>query len=517
MSVIVPGGTILICNNVPLIDNYLDTLWFDDKQQQYAYFVSKVKYKLENYTYMRVNEALRVEIPSENLYDCNYLVFRNDTFGTKYFYAFITGVTYINNETSEIKYELDVIQTWHFDYELRQCFVERQHSLTDAPGDNLIPEQLETGEFVFEKQAPAYATDLDVMIATTFHISAESVSKDGTLRPTFGQVQSCLEYTILKQNRVVTVLSEIDKAGLADGVVSIFLFPRAFASTSADYEFHPQNKITYVTSKYSRPEKIGTYVPKNKKLLTAPYVDLMLDNLNGNSAAYCYEYANNGEIEIKQVCIPSCNPELVAYPTSYKGVLENFQEKICMQGFSQVAYSSDVYKVWLAQNSSSLSTNAISSVFSIVAGAMLFAASKGSAAPAAYGMVSGGIAGVASSLAEISDKRKLPPQASGASGGDTIAAVGELYIHIYKRRIREEYAKIIDEYFNAYGYKMNRVVVPNRTARPCWTYVKTQGCLALGSVPADDMRKICSVYDNGVRWWKRPEYYGNYDLDNSPE
>ena len=77
-------------------------------------------------------------------------------------------------------------------------------------------------------------------------------------------------------------------------------------------------------------------------------------------------------------------------------------------------------------------------------------------------------------------------------------------------------AASIDDFFTRFGYAMNRLTTPNRSARPHWNYVKTAGCTVTGSVPADDMRKICGIYDVGVTWWKNPAEIGNYSLDNSP-
>ena len=53
----------------------------------------------------------------EALYNCNYLAFQNASFGGKWFYAFIDSVEYVNNVTSEVTYTIDVMQTWHFQYQ----------------------------------------------------------------------------------------------------------------------------------------------------------------------------------------------------------------------------------------------------------------------------------------------------------------------------------------------------------------------------------------------------------------
>jgi hypothetical protein len=67
-----------------------------------------------------------------------------------------------------------------------------------------------------------------------------------------------------------------------------------------------------------------------------------------------------------------------------------------------------------------------------------------------------------------------------------------------------------------YGYATHRVKVPNRSSRPYWNYVKTIGCVITGSVPADDIKQICDIYNAGITFWKNGNNVGNYSLDNSP-
>ena len=75
---------------------------------------------------------------------------------------------------------------------------------------------------------------------------------------------------------------------------------------------------------------------------------------------------------------------------------------------------------------------------------------------------------------------------------------------------------MIDDYFNMYGYAVKRVKHPNFSSRPHWNYVKTVGCYLIGDVPADDAKKLCSIYDHGITFWKNGDEIGNYSLDNSP-
>ena len=111
-----PQTNVKLLRNVPLDNTYEHTIYFGDAGSQTSYFSGLTKYNLTNYTYQRVNSnQMRVAKKADDLYDCNYLMFQNTAFGSKWFYAFVTGVEYVNNETSTITYEIDVMQTWFFD------------------------------------------------------------------------------------------------------------------------------------------------------------------------------------------------------------------------------------------------------------------------------------------------------------------------------------------------------------------------------------------------------------------
>ena len=147
-----PNTNIKIYSGIPLDNSYENTLWFDSLSEQNSYFhssYSHIKHNLTEQSYQRVERGkMRVAISAESLYDCNYLAFQNRAFGYKWFYAFILSVEYINNETSEITFEVDIMQTYLFDVVLKECFIDREHSDTDEVGDNIVPENVELGEYM---------------------------------------------------------------------------------------------------------------------------------------------------------------------------------------------------------------------------------------------------------------------------------------------------------------------------------------------------------------------------------
>lgn len=143
MSSIYPSTNVRLLTGVPLNPSYNDTIYFSSisAQTQYFYSMTKPGMIFSNQSFQRASKnKIRLQVPIEAVYDCNYMVFTNQMHGNKPFYAFITQVEYVNEKTSEITYELDVIQTWYFQFSFGECFIERTHVLDDRIGANIVEE-----------------------------------------------------------------------------------------------------------------------------------------------------------------------------------------------------------------------------------------------------------------------------------------------------------------------------------------------------------------------------------------
>ena len=79
---------------------------------------------------------------------------------------------------------------------------------------------------------------------------------------------------------------------------------------------------------------------------------------------------------------------------------------------------------------------------------------------------------------------------------------------------RAGYALRIDNFFSMYGYKTNRVKVPNITGRQNWNYVKTIGFNFTGDIPQEDADEIRTLFDNGYTLWHNTSTYLDYSQAN---
>ena len=149
-----PKSTVVdLMHEVPFDPSYNHTMLFNNIDEQIAYFNGKriTTAMFNDLSYQRYDSGtIRVQSDMTLLDNANYLRFYNQHHEDKSFYAFIIAIRYVSDSVVEIDYQIDNIQTWMFDYTLNPCYVEREHAISDQVGDNRVPENLETGDFVFD-------------------------------------------------------------------------------------------------------------------------------------------------------------------------------------------------------------------------------------------------------------------------------------------------------------------------------------------------------------------------------
>ena len=432
---IVPNTTIRILKDIPLDNTYKDTIYFSSRSAQQTYFSGKTKHTLTNYTYQRQTKSLRVGINSEQLFDCNYIMFQNSSFGTKWFYAFITGVEYINNGVADITFEIDVMQTWFYDCTLKHSFVEREHSETDAIGDNIVDEQLELGDYVHKNvMFSGFLNEYIIVIASTFfksRVDGELVDYEGGA--SYSNVYSGLHFTPFTSSTDASNFIRDSKAK-ADGIVAIFMMPKRMVTMEDGEIINGIEKINY--SKPKNTTTLDGYSPKNNKMYTHPYNFLFVSNGEGEYAELHYEDFSSNTCDFEISGDVSCNPQVMLTPKNYRGQTLNYNEKLILDKFPQCAFNTDVFKAWLAQNSSSLGISLAGGVASQVAGVV-------TGNPLLAG---GGVMAVAGTLSKIKDKSVLPNQAHGTSGSGIQNALRIKDFRFSQASIKKEHAQIIDEY-----------------------------------------------------------------------
>lgn len=538
--VIVPSTNIILLKT-PMELTDKNQLTWSTKLEQYNYFYNLPKLILEDAKYLRKEGEIRFPTSPtgttyEDLIQYNYCMYQNENYDDKWFYAYITEINYINDGMSSIKLETDVWNTWCFDITFKNSFIEREHVNDDTIGLHTIPEGLEKGEYL-PSQELALISSLGYVVCIGV---TENIITSNSIR-IYNNIYSGLQYIALEDsNSLARLLSYYADNGKMEEIYTLFMIPIKFISNTPNVNWQTKSTsfgdISYFevpssfiefdmgTQELSRPSQLGIgndkYSPKNNKLFTSEYMYILVDNMNGSTAKYEYEYFSN-----PSSCIFQCwgaitsGCSMKTFPKNYKGLSNNYQEGITNGKLPVCSWKSDIYTNWLTQNGVNISINAIKSVASTFTGLVVASSgvvTGGTSTALGIGMMGAGISGIANSLGEIYQHSIAPSQAEGnLNNGDINFSSGYESIRFYKMTIKKEYAELIDNYFSAYGYKVNSFKLPNIRGRLNWNYVKTIGCNLIGDIPQIDLDKIKQLFDNGITLWHNSNTFLDYSQNNT--
>ena len=528
---ITPQGQLYLCKT-PLENDYKNQLTFSSASDQLTYFNSTKAFTLSDYTYIKKDNAVNVGKNIDEIIDCNYLFYRNVGFTSKYYFCFITNMEYVNENCTKITFETDVFQTWYFDIQYHKCFVEREHVSDDTVGKHTVPENLETGEYICNSHTKdstmdSYATDLCYVMASTSIPNTQPASESVAPTGVYNGIYTGLTYYEYEVSTAIDYILEImATAGKTDAINGIFMAPKWLAPidpNASRREVEHSNSPKTFNITVAKQTTINGYTPKNNKLKCFPYNYLLVSNNIGQNAILHYEKfsnANNATFTVKGVLNPGCSINLT--PTNYNGSASSDIDSIQLGKFPICNFQNDMYTNWLTQNSINVLGHNVTTDDMNIAGSGLsaLASTITNVAVGNYtgaGMsVASGLSGIAGAVIQQKQHNMIPATVNGQlNSADVNVASGNNTFHFYKMSVKEEYAKIIDNYFSMFGYKINTVKVPNITGRSHWNYVKTINCNFSGNIPEEDMQIIKRMFDNGVTLWHGASTMYDYSQNNN--
>lgn len=575
MPYIPPNSDVVLCRGVPIESDYRYTLYFDSIAAQNNYFFSKAFKQFHNVSYQRERRNyITLEIPATQVYACNYLLFKNTSYGEKWFFAFVDSVEYVNDNVTDIHYELDMMQTWMFEYTLMQCMVQREHSVTDKIFENTKPENIGYGELMCGVSKNLLSShgllgEYACVITSKPYSSGDvPIKLYSQFCPVYGYIGRAEDMNVIVQ--------EFVRTGWQDAVLSVTVGNKLMAQGADETHFDmpkqvPKEDFKFVcygvTSGISEGEEQfkdqlpNGYKPRNKKLFGYPYNQLWISNNQGTVNEYRYEdfkIDKDGFFHMEVAASGISSPECVLYPLEYRGVAKYYDHALVLAGYPTVPWIGDTYQAYMAMNRNQIE-NAIftqganglmNTVSAFLGGAMtvnnaadMLQAAKADASNAgksvsqttktglrqqATGGIFSAIGTAGTSVvdfmtsvwqveAKLQDVSNIPPNVGGLSGAGSVTnALARFDYSAYYMCVKSEYAEIVDKFFDMFGYNTCTVKVPNTHSRPHWNYVKTIGCEIQGFLPQEAANIIKAVYDKGVTFWKNGDEVGNYTLDNSP-
>lgn len=544
---------LILCKNIPIDNTYKDVLNFSSSKMLEQ--IQREKYLIatfSNYSFIQpYDSTIKLQIPFSTAQQINYIAFRNKSYYAKWYFAFVTNVKFISPDVSEITYQIDLWTTWFDQFELKNCMILRQHVGDDTIGKWTTPEDISVPD-VMSEQVYVDAQLLMskyVVVATNWRPDSKTGYAGITLynKNIFGSTLAFFPAnSIADLTQLYYFILQTGADGHAEDISEIFIVPSIVVSTSDlekhDYDvviggskqatasywtisnnapnnFNPSEKIFSVPKK----KNFSDYTPKNNKCLCYPYNYLLASNCVGGTNIYRYEdftqNANDCEFIYQFALSVGCSGRAV--PKDYKGIVHAIDEALPFAKFPTCAWSTDSYINWLTQNAVN---------HEIAHTKMNITATKG-----IYNAIGNGLNGdivglgntaigtteslfdqMSSLLGDFYQASLLPNIVSGQASGDVNFADNTNSMVFYQMRCKTEYLKQIDDYFSRFGYKWNRITLPELNTRLNWNYVQTgAGEIAVeGEIPQEAKTVINNIFSRGVTVWHYINNVGNFHIAN---
>jgi hypothetical protein len=346
-------------------------------------------------------------------------------------------------------------------------------------------------------------------------------------------------------NNIANFVHAFDLYGYGDAITAMYLIPKSFAPNpwfpsisgsdpsgeawGFDYAIMPQTNgaTTLWNSYFVRNSTINGYTPKNNKLFCYPYNYMLMTNNNGDDAVFHWEDFSSSQAQFRVIGIPTQGCLIKILPRNYKNqstTQRGYIYSLNAQTLPLVSWNSDYYLNWQAQNGIKSGYNAEANYITDF-GKAGEAVSSGKDQVTTGNILEGAARtlswvgrSVSSLMTEVSGGYTAsitPDQTKGQTNGDMNFSYGRMCFTEYDMSIKAEVARSIDNYFSMFGYRTDKMKVPNITGRANWNYVKTMGCNVIGTLPQLDLQAIKKMFDDGVTLWHNPATFQDYSQNNN--
>lgn len=528
------NSKILLVKNIHIDRQYTNVLSYSEEQMlELCRSQGHLVAQADNYSFLRPTGSIMAGFTYSQCLQANYIAFQNPDYSNKWFFAWIDDVIYKGDKNTEITFTVDSWSTW-FDYWTKKpCYIIRHHVNNDTIGLHTVPENLDVGEVICEytTEDSSYKNDYGywVAISSNWNIHEQKQNAgisvyDNTI---FGSQLFLFNITDTSDFlNVVLFLYKTNADGHIEDVQNMFILPDVAIELSKLNSFTESvggESFSYYTMKYdmsiesfdtniSKRHSFSGISVKNNKCFVYPYNYLYVTNNQGSNNIYKYENFSSSNCVFKNQFSIAIGGSGRVVPLDYKGMSINDDESLSLGKYPTCGWSSDAFTNWLTQNAVNIPIS--------------LGLTAGNIASSSIGNVEGSnVAGATMSVANSIGKlvgdfyqaSLLPNINGGQAIGDVIFSANRNCFSFKEMRAKDEYMKIIDDYFTRYGYKIMRLEAPNITGRAYWNYVEigSNEEIGYGEVPSKFMDIINNACRRGVTIWHNHANVGNYSLNNT--
>lgn len=626
----IPETEVHLLTNVPFNLTYNNVMDFNTPTEQITYFLNKTKYVFDKLTYQRVTSStIKLDINYNDLLDVNYLIFKNDSVKNKWFFAFITDYEFISESTTKITYQLDVFQTYLFDYEFQSSYIEREHTKRfnddGTPVINTLDEGLAYGSDYITCAIKQYeqlegiiwaiiVSKVDLRSVPNKNYGGSNVSNIPTPLYYYGVPISANGNNIGNFTINGTKVSTIQdiwnlfttNSDFVGSIVSMYYtsYVPFVVTKESDVAIRVDNRADNLISfagltvlKFTGI-KWGTLSPtifdniyeqfpkyEESKLYMYPYSLIEITNFKGETFTLKMEnmskvlgFENKLDLVIlsslgispKTAIIPRYYLNNTIFTDNNMDIINSLDYGIIDNDVSDIPIVDDYTASYIQANKNSIATtnkyaldnarrgvtqnnatnrlnNAIidrqqdyretdagvSAISNILQGNFGGALSSGYNLVKATDMAEASRASmnlnnqfanenlkinaeqaIGLTQAKLEDINNIPPTISNM-GNNSLFSYGNNYrgVYVVCKTIRNEYAEQLTNYFKMFGYKVNKLEIPNTKSRKSYNYIKTVDANIVGNIPNNYLNTLKGIFDHGLTIWHTDDI-GNYNLNN---
>lgn len=475
----------------------------------------------------------------------------------KRYYFFIKNIEWSSNLiTATFHCETDWWQSYCYNIELKKSFVEREHVEDDTFGKHIIDEGLPVDEYKVQSSEVIDGNNDGMYFCITCSDSDNVVSSEhssqvsigGTCRPSKYE-QSTMILFSSDLNTINSYLNMMVSENKIDGIQGLYSVPKVaipekiqkqgyhWDTGEDDIKYIGINNDNAIMLDWSleRPKKIDGYTPNNNKCFTYPYCFCNITNNNGNSLESQFELSNNKNLISFKYYFPVIEGNVsFGYLEEYDGVEKNFDKSITGQTNIELPFVTNSFSAYMSANQNSIANQyktiernetmgyvktGVGTAMGIVGS--LAAGNIGGAVSSAVNGIMGASETALSSYnqreqinSSLKDQKTKANVSHGAYTGVANIICGQIGFKGQLITVTNENIKMIDQYFDMFGYKVNVIKKPQFDSRPSWNYLKTSGINLIGNIPQIAIDTIKSMFNNGVTIWHNINTMYDYDQPN---
>lgn len=357
------GSTVKLCR-VNWDSSYRDIVIFDTEQERNSWFDNLsdyFSYTIENMSYLKPRQAIKVPIPYSTAYRYNYIVVTNPA-SPKYaemrLFYFISQADYVAPSTTMLTLQLDVIMSYQFSTYIGSGFVERGHvaqannSYRSLISNGLyqtamrryldVPEGLDVGSDYVTVDTECVSISDDgyyIIIMSTADLTADpgTINNPNLVTAAGGNVSeipsSCEVYAMDATNWISWLNAMKNYPWVTQCIIAAYSFPKRFVAQTSQVTIGGQTayRVSRVVSQTNRSasddpviadvdgvfsrlqSKIDSTV-KHDKFCIFPYSFIEISANTGTSVLLKPQYFTSDAIDLRAI---TC----ALYPFARVGVI----------------------------------------------------------------------------------------------------------------------------------------------------------------------------------------------------